>query len=370
MRELIRLVAAVVSVAALAATLLCASGCGAAQRSAASGHHLLTYTVFRGYRSDDMFEPNYWVVVANDDGTHRKRFASGDAASVKLAWSRDGSKLAVGVDVLPGGVRIFRRDGRLLRRIRRCWFGSWSRDSRHIVIWRKRDVLRIVDVMTGREVPLGKVRGSNPAWSPDGSLIAYEFGDDIWVVHPDGSGARVLTRHGNTPVWSPDSRRFAFVRYIEDDDSGARDGIWIADRDGQHARKLNDDSSTTAVWSPDSRSVAIAHIHGVDVHQLRGHRTRRVYDTTRTSDYIHDLAWTPAHKIAFVHREGDIWTVNPDGTDARVAVHAIKAPSWSQIPSDEFVVVSHPAWYPRPMPLKAFGGTPIDRDSSPPPKDR
>src|SRR5207237_4132266 len=59
----------------------------------------------------------------------------------------------------------------------------------------------------------------SPAWSPDGKLIAFAFSpktapqdipsEDIWVVNPDGSGARQLVAHGQDeslldPAWSAD----------------------------------------------------------------------------------------------------------------------------------------------------------------------
>lgn len=45
---------------------------------------------------------------------------------------------------------------------------------------------------------------SNPTWSPDGSLIAFNRGSSIYVVHADGSDAgrpRLLVRSGIQPSW-------------------------------------------------------------------------------------------------------------------------------------------------------------------------
>jgi Tol biopolymer transport system component len=46
----------------------------------------------------------------------------------------------------------------------------------------------------------------NLAWSPDGSRLAFDTDDGIWVVGFDGSGLRMVIRHGANPNWSPDAR--------------------------------------------------------------------------------------------------------------------------------------------------------------------
>jgi Tol biopolymer transport system component len=44
--------------------------------------------------------------------------------------------------------------------------------------------------------------GSDPSWSPDGALIAFERSGWIWTMRADGSGARRLVR-GTQPTWQP-----------------------------------------------------------------------------------------------------------------------------------------------------------------------
>jgi Tol biopolymer transport system component len=58
----------------------------------------------------------------------------------------------------------------------------------------------------------------HPAWSPDGTEIAYESGRgdrvpyQIHTINIDGRHQRKLTYFGNNfhPAWSPDSRKIAF----------------------------------------------------------------------------------------------------------------------------------------------------------------
>ena len=76
------------------------------------------------------------------------------------------------------------------------------------------------------------------AWSPDGSRLAFETVDDgIWVVGSDGSGLRLLIRHGHNPTWSPDGSRLAYATWNE---SGrcCQVQLRIADADGSHVQTL------------------------------------------------------------------------------------------------------------------------------------
>lgn len=91
-----------------------------------------------------------------------------------------------------------------------------------------------------RRIATGTLSEGDPAWSPDGSRIAFEAlgadgNTDLWLVRPDGTGATQLT-HGldnKQPAWSPDGRQIAYTS-----NAGGTNDIWIMDADGQHAQRL------------------------------------------------------------------------------------------------------------------------------------
>jgi len=71
---------------------------------------------------------------------------------------------------------------------------------------------------------------TNPAVSPDGSRVAYEYVGEIWVMNANGTAPRQLTNPSvgsdGEPTWSPDGTRIAFTRT-----NGDRE-IWAMNADG------------------------------------------------------------------------------------------------------------------------------------------
>ena len=94
-------------------------------------------------------------------------------------------------------------------------------------------------------------RDWQPAWSPDGTRIAFasnrgnvDGSDDIYVMNSDGSGlAKLISNSGDDsfPAWSPDGSRLAFV--------SNRD-IYVANADGSGQTNLTDFSGREEAFFP------------------------------------------------------------------------------------------------------------------------
>jgi TolB protein len=142
--------------------------------------------------------------------------------------SPDGSMIAYAPPGGPSGmssIAIMNADGSGKRRLPNTDGGeypSWSPDGTRIAFNSNLSgeaLMYIVDVDGSRVVDLSSVgEGGQVAWSPDGGWILFashrDHSDnfrDLYVMRPDGSGLRRLSRaRAETPAWSPDGRYIIF----------------------------------------------------------------------------------------------------------------------------------------------------------------
>jgi Tol biopolymer transport system component len=123
--------------------------------------------------------------------------------------------------------------------------------------------------------------GSDTAWSPDGTMVAFDrhyYGyqpfsrhHELWVMRPDGRGARALIRNAGRsllmPAWSPDCHKLAYVR-------GARELVIVDVRRGIQRTIARGKWLGTPTWAPDGKSVAFAQSPSPDFSYRVHHRSR------------------------------------------------------------------------------------------------
>jgi len=232
-----------------------------------------------------------------------------------ISWSPDGSTLAIDSFSADDGLGTYLLDRfgnvRLLTPVRSIDFtgAHWSPDSRTLSLGAYDEatdgaVIALVDVGTGASKTL--TAGEKPAWSRDGTRLAFIRGGNLFLMNVDGTGLKQAVKpiqplvdnpdwafnssgilfhyvpgglepitvrsdggserqlaHGLSPAWSPDGSRIAFIGRVLSHGFGTKYEVWMMNSDGSDAHKIGETytghvpsgCSATLAWSSDGKRV-------------------------------------------------------------------------------------------------------------------
>lgn len=269
------------------------------------------------------------IFVMNQDGTRPTDVSKAGASGP--AWSADGSKLAFISSRATGDkpqVYVMNADGSHQTRL--------THDAMH---------------------------DGYLSWSPDGTKIAFEGDDGIFVVTTKTKAVSRLTKDNDTqPAWSPDGARIAFLRTRDVPNPTNTTGmdqigeLWIMAADGSQPKQLTSPPVSFSgpnltimgkdafpTWSPDGTRIAFEsnrdNDNGIFVMNADG---SNIAALTHPQGVDAFPSWSPdGTEIAFA-RTGEPVLNAPD------QIYSVHADGSNQTAlTSSAVGASHPAWQPK-----------------------
>lgn len=139
-----------------------------------------------------------------------------------------------------------------------------------------------------------------PAWSPDGTKIAYmdrlKDATALYLMNADGSKPRLLVSdifHNVNLAWSPDGTKIAFCSVAPARGSNSKFSLHVINVDGTNDVELAEGSGSPS-WSPDGNQIAFTTFQGIDLINADGTNRRQL---ARLFTWVlHSLAWSPDGK--------------------------------------------------------------------------
>jgi tricorn protease len=268
---------------------------------------------YRGSSNDDI-----WICDA--DGNNSRQFTRFNGQDGSPCWAADGKGLYYVTEYFGTPANLVRQDVVVGKD-----GGLAVREAPHQITFHKEDGVRRARL------------------SRNGEWLVYECGPDLYVVAAKGGQPRKLlieayaddkknpdttqtfTTGASEFAVSPDEKHIAFVVHGD---------LFLMPQAGGKATRLTDSPAYDhdIAWSPDSSKIVFLSDRGgnEDVYllepddpehpQLAKARKFKVKQLTNTPEAESGLNFSPDGKRVSFLRAGKLWTMNPDGTDAKVIV--------------------------------------------------
>ena len=148
---------------------------------------------------------------------------------------------------------------------------AWSPDGSQIAyvsFEKKKPIIFIQSLLTGQRLTLANFKGNNsaPSWSPDGSKLAivltYAANSQIYTINADGTGLKQLLKSNaidTEPQWSLDAKWLYFSS-----DRGGKPQIYKVSSMGGEAQRVTFEGNynVSPRFSPDGKSLAMIRNEG------------------------------------------------------------------------------------------------------------